>query len=62
MEIFGEIFVISEDTAGELLEIFGEIFEDFWILFGALIRAIRAVRVIGVVRAIRVVRAVRAIM
>ena len=55
MVIFGEIFEISEDPAGELLAIFGEIFEDFWILFGALIRAVRAIRV---VRAVRVIRAV----
>ena len=64
MVIFGEIFEISEDPAGELLEIFGEIVEDFWILFGALIRAvrvIRVVRVIGAIRAIRVVRVVRAV-
>ena len=46
MGILGEIFEISKDTSGELLEIFGEIFEDFWILFGALIRAIRVVRVV----------------
>ena len=44
------------------MEIFGEIFEDFWILFGALIRAVsvdRAVRAIRVVWVIWVFRAVR---
>ena len=62
MVIFGEIFEISEDIFGKFLEIFGEIFEDFWILLDALIRALRvgmAVRVVRVVRAIRLVRAVR---
>ena len=61
MVIFGEIFEISKDPAGELLEIFGEIFEDFWMLFGALIRAIRAVRAIRVVRAVRAISVVRAV-
>ena len=61
MGILGEIFEISEDTSGELLEIFGEILEDFWILFGALIRAVRAIRVVRAVRAVRVVRAIRAV-
>ena len=55
MVIFGEIFEISEDIAGEFLEIFGEIFEDFWILFDALIRAVRVVRAI---RGVRVIRAI----
>ena len=40
MEIFRKNSEISEDTVGELLEISAEIFEDFWILFGALIRAV----------------------
>ena len=43
------------------MEIFGEIFEDFWILFDALIRAVRAVRVIRAIRAVRIVRAVRVV-
>ena len=62
MVILGEIFEISEDIFGELLEINGEIFEDFWILLDALIRALRvglAVRAVRVVRVIRVVRAIR---
>ena len=43
------------------MEKFGKIFEDFWLLFDALIRAVRVVRAIRVVRAFRVVRAVRAV-
>ena len=46
------------------METFGEIFEDFWTHFCALIRAVRAVRVVRaarVVRADRVIRAVRAV-
>ena len=42
-------------------EIFGEIFEDFWILFYTLIRAVRVEKAVRVVRAIREVRAVRAV-
>ena len=47
-----------EDNFGKLLEIFGEILEDFWILFDTLIRAIRAHRAVRVVKAVSVVRAV----
>ena len=35
------------------MEIFGEIFEDFWILFDALIRAVRVIRAVRIVRAVR---------
>ena len=59
MVIFGEN-VISEDIFVEPLEIFGEIFEDFWILFGALIRAVRVDRAVRVVRVVGVARAVGA--
>ena len=55
--IFEEMLKISEDIIRELLEIFGEIFEDFWILFGALIRAVRVDRAVRVVLTIRAVRA-----
>ena len=41
------------------MQIFREIFEDFWILFDALIRALRVVRAVRVVRAIRAVRVIR---
>ena len=42
------------------MEIFREIFEDFWILFGALIRAVRVVGAVRVLKA-RIGRLVRVI-
>ena len=42
MVIFGESEIV-EEIFKELLEIFGEIFDDFWLLFCALIMAGRAV-------------------
>ena len=57
MVIFGEISEISE----EFLEILREIFEDFKILFDALIRAVRVVRAIRIIRAVRVVKTVRVV-
>ena len=50
-----------EGIFGELLETFWQIFEDFWIFFDALIRAVKAIRAHRAVRAVRVVRAVRAL-
>ena len=41
--------MVFEDIFGELLEIFVEIFEDFWILFDALIRVVRVFRAIRAV-------------
>ena len=56
MVILGEIFEISEDIFGELLETFGGIFEDFWILLDALIRALRVGMAVRAIRAVRVIR------
>ena len=41
--------------------IFEEIFEDFWILFDALIRAVRVDRAFRAIRVVRAVRAVRVV-